>query len=43
MGGFGGEFRLNRSVALTADYEAYGKLSNKVSADAFTLGARFSF
>ena len=43
MGGFGGEYRLNRSVALTADYEAYGKLSNKVSADAFTLGARFNF
>jgi OmpA-OmpF porin, OOP family len=43
MGGFGAEYRLNRSVALTADYEAYGKLSNKVSADAFTLGARFSF
>jgi OmpA-OmpF porin, OOP family len=43
MGGFGGEYRLNRKVALTADYEAYGKLSNKVSADAFTLGARFNF
>lgn len=43
MSGFGGEYRLNRSIALTADYEAYGKLSNKVSADAFTLGARFSF
>jgi OmpA-OmpF porin, OOP family len=43
MGGFGGEYRLNRNVALTADYEAYGKLSNKASADAFTLGARFSF
>ncbi len=43
MGGFGGEYRLNRSLALTADYEAYGKLSNKVSADAFTLGARFTF
>jgi OmpA-OmpF porin, OOP family len=43
MGGVGGEYRLNRNVALTADYEAYGKLSNKVSADAFTLGARFSF
>jgi OmpA-OmpF porin, OOP family len=43
MGGFGGEYRLNRSFALTADYEAYGKLSKKTSADAFTLGARFSF
>jgi OmpA-OmpF porin, OOP family len=43
MGGFGGEYRLNRSVALTADYEAYGKLSKKTSADAFTLGARFNF
>ena len=43
MGGFGGEYRLNRNLALTADYEAYGRLSNKTSADAFTLGARFSF
>jgi OmpA-OmpF porin, OOP family len=43
MVGFGGEYRLNRDIALTVDYERYGKLSNKLSAAALFAGARFSF
>jgi OOP family OmpA-OmpF porin len=41
--GLGGEYRLNRDVALTVDYESYGKLSNKLIAGALFAGARFSF
>ena len=43
MVGVGAEYRLNRNVALTVDYERYGKLSNRVKADALFAGARFSF
>ena len=39
----GADYRLNRNVALTVDYERYGKLSNRVKADALLVGARFSF
>jgi OmpA-OmpF porin, OOP family len=43
MAGVGAEYRFNLSVALTTDYERYGKLSNKVKADALFVGARFRF
>lgn len=43
MAGIGAEYRFNRSAALTADYEHYGKLSNRVKADALFVGGRFSF
>ena len=43
MLGAGAEYRFNRDLALTVDHERYGKLSNKVKADALFIGARFSF
>jgi OmpA-OmpF porin, OOP family len=43
MVGAGAEYRFNRDFALTVDYERYGKLSNKVKADALFVGGRFSF
>jgi OmpA-OmpF porin, OOP family len=43
MLGVGAEVRFNRDVAVTVDYERYGKLSNKVKADALFVGGRFSF
>ncbi len=43
MLGAGAEYRVNRDLALTVDYERYGKLSNKVKADAWFVGARVSF
>jgi OmpA-OmpF porin, OOP family len=43
MLGAGAEYRFSRDFALTVDYERYGKLSNKVKADALFVGGRFSF
>jgi OmpA-OmpF porin, OOP family len=43
MLGVGAEYRFNRNLAMTVDYERYGKLSNKVKADALFVGGRFSF
>jgi OmpA-OmpF porin, OOP family len=43
MLGAGAEYRFNRDFALTVDYERYGKLSNKLSANALFVGARLSF
>jgi len=41
--GFGAEYRLTPKVSLTADYDAVGKLSDKVSGSAVTIGVRASF
>lgn len=43
MTGVGLEWRVNPSVALTLDYENYGKLSRGVKAEALFAGAKFSF
>ena len=43
MGGIGLEYSLGRNAALSLDYEGFGKLSNKVSGRAITLGARYNF
>lgn len=43
MTGIGAEYRFNRRVAMTADYERYGRLSNRLEADALYAGGRFSF
>ncbi len=43
MFGVGAEYKINPSVSLTADYDNYGKISNKVKASAFLLGARVNF
>jgi len=43
MAGVGAEYKLSKNFALTADYDYYGKVSNKVKASTFMLGARLSF
>ena len=43
-GAIGGQFNLNEKVALTLEYERYGKKKDYgVKADAITAGAKFSF
>jgi OmpA-OmpF porin, OOP family len=41
--GIGAEYKLTPSLALTADYERYGKLSQRVSANALTAGIKYNF
>ncbi|MEJ6001527.1 porin family protein [Paucibacter soli] len=43
MWGVGAEVKLAKNLALTADYDNYGKVSDKVKASTFMLGARLSF
>lgn len=43
MLGVGAEFKVAKNLALTADYDYYGKVSNKVKASTFMVGARLSF
>lgn len=43
-GGVGLQYNLNKQVALTAEYERYGKQKDfGAKADVFTVGARYSF
>jgi OOP family OmpA-OmpF porin len=41
--GVGAEYRIFPEFSLTADYDYYGKLSNRVKAGALMFGARMSF
>lgn len=41
--GFGIEYRMDRGLAITIDYDAFGKLSSKLSASALTFGVRVGF
>lgn len=42
--GVGAQYNLNKQVALTVEYERYGKSKDfGAKADAFTIGARYSF
>lgn len=41
--GVGAEYKLTKNLALTADYDNYGKVSDKVKASTFMLGARLNF
>ena len=43
MFGVGAEYKLTPNVALTVDYDNYGKVSNKVKASTLGFGARVSF
>jgi len=43
MWGVGAEYKLAKNLALTADYDNYGKVSSQVKASTFMLGARLSF
>jgi len=43
MWGVGAEYKLAKNLALTADYDNYGKVSSHVKASTFMLGARLSF
>lgn len=43
MAGVGAEYKLSKNLALTADYDYYGKVSSKVKASTFMVGARLSF
>lgn len=43
MWGVGAEYKLSKNLALTADYDNYGKVSSNVKASTFLLGARLSF
>lgn len=40
--GLGAEYRPKPNLALTLNYDSYGKLSNKVKADALVLGLHFT-
>jgi OOP family OmpA-OmpF porin len=43
-GAVGVQYNLNQQVALTAEYERYGKSKDiGAKADAWTVGARYSF
>ncbi len=41
--GVGAEYKLAPNLALTADYERYGKLSQRVSGNALTAGIKYNF
>ena len=41
--GLGAEYKLSDKLSLTADYDNYGKLSDRVKASSFTVGLRSSF
>ncbi|MDT9000991.1 porin family protein [Paucibacter sp. APW11] len=41
--GLGAEYKLSKTVALTADYDNYGKVSDKVKASTLMLGIKTSF
>jgi OOP family OmpA-OmpF porin len=43
MYGIGAEYQLSSRVALTADFDHFGKLSQKVSANMLSAGVRYSF
>jgi OmpA-OmpF porin, OOP family len=43
MYGLGGEYRVSQHVALTADFDHFGKVSDKVRANMFSVGARYTF
>lgn len=43
MAGFGAEYRMSRTISLTADYDHFGKLSRQAKAGMLTVGLRASF
>jgi len=43
MWGVGAEYNINQSVALTADFDHFGQVSDKVRANLFSVGARYKF
>lgn len=43
MAGFGAEYRMSSNIALTADYDHFGKLSKHAKAGMLTVGLRASF
>jgi OmpA-OmpF porin, OOP family len=43
MAGIGAEYRVTDNLALTVDYETFGKLSNKVTGDAVLAGVKLNF
>ncbi|KQV49507.1 hypothetical protein ASC95_18110 [Pelomonas sp. Root1217] len=43
MWGIGAEYQLTDAIALTADFDHFGQLSNKVRANLFSAGVRYRF
>jgi opacity protein-like surface antigen len=41
--GVGGQYKLNQKVALTLEYERYGKDRKRIGAEAWTVGAKYAF
>ena len=41
--GVGAEYRPRSNVALTVNYDSYGKLANNVKADSLVFGVHFWF
>ncbi|MDM0006539.1 outer membrane beta-barrel protein [Variovorax sp. J22G73] len=43
MAGFGAEYRVTQNLAITADYDYFGKLSKQVKGGMLTVGVKASF
>ena len=43
MWGIGAEYQLTNAIALTADFDHFGQVSNKMRANLFSVGARYRF
>ncbi|WP_260319274.1 porin family protein [Variovorax guangxiensis] len=43
MAGFGAEYRMTQNLAVTADYDYFGKLSKQAKGGMFTVGLKASF